>query len=277
MTLFDPILYQKLVSIPVLRQLQGHVLTIDLYKTRSAKTHYFSVVAIPESYQSIFANDHDLFAEMQFQIDSQKVYIDMFQNHTYGTRTLLSKEEQTFAKGLGAIILCKTFQYLVMQKFVRKSTPVELEASGPRCDDFLSVYQWTEEKIDAYIMQYPNVEEDLVDEYDVDDLSEIPIEDKRIEVCKLVDNNRLISYYESFGFRVNVHYGFSADMETTVARILNACTVKTVLDLSGQKRARSLEGGRGKTQSVLQRRSRKRTSRKKTKHGVCQASKTRAL
>ena len=168
---------------------------------------------------------HKCLAELfcSFNTEADSVYLNHFYVYTAQSLNLNDKREvlpvtdaeSRLAKGLGKAMLCFAMNLLVQAKKISRDAQISLEASGGQCsaEEIRAVLAHsTEAKLDRFLKAFPTSVADFVDSFS----KEPTVWDKAEIVCDHLANQKLVSYYSTFGLNAVPVSRAKANMWSTV-------------------------------------------------------------
>jgi hypothetical protein len=149
---------------------------------------------------------------------------------TDGIEKIISEEEVNSLKGLGKFMLCSAISIGLKKKYINMDTSIFLEADGGSCKDssLFEKYDYND-----FLNKYPNEISEIIKEYGVENLSDVPHSDLIFLICRIVANSKLVNYYnKSYGFEdISGGRGTGVLMKSNISNIYGSC--KQLLHPSG--------------------------------------------
>ena len=141
---------------------------------------------------------------------------------TYGIDNIISEEEINSLKGLGKFMLCSAISIGLENKYINMDTSIFLEADGGSCKDpsLFEKYDYND-----FFEKYPLEIKEILKEYGVKNLSDVPRSDLLFSICGIVENSKLVNYYsKSYGFEdISGGRGSGVLMKSNISNIYNSC------------------------------------------------------
>ena len=236
-------------------------LIIDVYPGAYSQMNF--VINYPDGYVSDYTERTDApMVLVQIKVESEnKLYLATIESNMYRNPYLTSVEKRSL-KGIGKTVLCLSCHYMVQRyRLHPETTTIHLSAFGsafrrgaPICRwSGIDPYQWlvenniihvqdvihisenvnvqvSKQHINEQILEflsehYPVTEERLSSYFDLSTETVHSIHEKLQEViCDIVNNFKLIEYYQKYGFEViDDTDGRMVEMATTLDTLLQEC------------------------------------------------------
>ena len=141
---------------------------------------------------------------------------------TYGIDNIISEEEINSLKGLGKFMLCSAISIGLENEYINMNTSIFLEADGGSCKDpsLFENYDYND-----FFKKYPLEIKEILKEYGVKNLSDVPRSDLLFSICSIVANSKLVNYYhKSYGFEdISGGRGTGNLMKSNISNIYGSC------------------------------------------------------
>lgn len=218
------------MELPLTRTWNGNPLSVLLLVDRRSVT---AKIENPEGGEPL--------AELLLTMPSEPDRIGGFLHAFYVNPRKEKTSDQAQAKGLGKAMLCAVITKLVSQGELLPSDILELEASGGDCsqEDRNKITK-TEEEMKAYLAKYEGLLDNLTEYIQETEGRDVLTRDDLLETyCNFLENEKLVKYYEAFGFAKipGEDHGNVVGMKGAVSGILSACVPK------GGRKHRAYSGG----------------------------------
>jgi hypothetical protein len=135
---------------------------------------------------------------------------------------IISEEEINSLKGLGKFMLCSAISIGLENEYINMDTSIFLEADGGSCKD-PSLFENYDYK--DFFKKYPLEIKEILEEYGVKNLSDVPRSDLLFSICRIVANSKLVNYYQkSYGFEdISGGRGTGNLMKSNISNIYGSC------------------------------------------------------
>ena len=161
---------------------------------------------------------------MSWNKDNKGAFLHSFyikSKDTYGIENIISEEEINSLKGVGKFMLCSAISIGLENKYINMDTSIFLEADGGSCKD-PSLFE--NQDLD-FLKKYPLEIKEILKEYGVKKLEDVPNSDLVFSICRIVSNSKLVNYYhKSYGFEdISGGRGTGNLMKSNISNIYGSC------------------------------------------------------
>ena len=242
-------------------------LMIEVYPGAYSQMNF--VINYPDGYVSEYTERTNApMVLVQIKVEPEnKLYLETVESNMF-RNPYLTVEEKRRLKGIGRAVLCHSCYYMVQKYHLHPETTIHLSAFGsafrrgaPICRwSGVDPYQWlvenniiyvedvihisgnvhvnvSKQRINEQILEflsehYPVTEERLSSYFDLSNETVHSIHEKLQEViCDIVNNYKLIEYYQRYGFEVlDDTDGRMVEMSTTLETLLQDCKREPVIE-----------------------------------------------
>jgi hypothetical protein len=177
---------------------KAHLQNPDHWRVKLTDNTLEINVLFPEAYpMTTFRTEKkNPLANLTCFFNTKKDYVFLSTFYVYTRVYNARDEEKCVTRGLGKAMLCYAMKWLVANKRISSDAIIKLEASGGRCDaDEIeaAVQRYTETELDVFLKGFPQ-------NLDVDE--PMTKKDKAQLLCDYRANQRLVSYYQTFGLHI---------------------------------------------------------------------------
>lgn len=206
-------------TLPTGRYLQSHPLyyTVEIYESIGIlDSHTVNMeILFPENYSSVLKQYDPILFRLSLLFNKDNVHISGFYNNTYIYYTFSTEDEINAVRRIGKDAIKTILRYLVENNLINSNAIVTLTASAHECVTSIEeiASKSNNELINEYLIHYPEDYDEYLRYLDRDYLISM--------VCRIIQNKKLISYYESLGFTVSDYSsGVGPKMSASVDRLI---------------------------------------------------------